>query len=193
MKCAAFILFIALTFIGCNKDKVPNLSDAMNYYQSTGNVLILVVGDTLVATYEYNLPTIQLINDSLPIIYETFPDPNSWHPYYYWKFLPNTDTLFWTTHGSHQFMEDQINNHELLSLNAPVIFDINHFQFIQTSSTIDLQEIWEIVACLDIVKTYREASPTSKIGVSRQVLYIYDEELNFSVPQEKFLIILVKD
>lgn len=193
MKFEIILLLLALSFFGCKKDNVENQPEVLNYYQSDGNVLIFVIGDTLEATYEYNLPNIQLINDSLPISYESTPDPSSMYQYQYWKFLPNPDTLFWIHPWSFEFMEDQIDNQELFSLNTSLPFDSTEFQLIETFTYPNVLELWETVSHLAIVKSYRDASPTSKIGISRQVLFQYDENLGINVPQEKYLIILAKE
>lgn len=193
MKFEIILLLLALSFFGCKKDNVENQPEVLNYYQSDGNVLIFVIGDTLEGTYEYNLSTIQLMNDSLPISFVSVPDSNSVFNFVYWKFLPNPDTLFWSNSWSHQFKEDKIGNQALFSLNTSLPFDLNQFQLIETSSNPNILELWEMVSHLEIVKSYRDASPTSKIGISRQVLFQYDEALGFNVPQEKYLIILAKE
>ena len=45
---------------------------------------------------------------------------------------------------------------------------------------------------LDIVKTYRNSHPTAKIGIQKFIFNEYDPQLEFSAPNEKFLVFLVK-
>ena len=193
MKFTIPIVLFGLLFIGCKKDKVtPTASVNQNYYQSNGNFLILVVGDTLESAYEYNLPTIQFNNDSLPISYESVPDGTGMYEYRYWKFQPNNDTLFWTYSNSFTFMEDPISSNDLLPLSSSLSFDINQFQVIESTVNTNIEGLWTFVSQLAIVKEYRNSSPNSKIGISRQIVYIYDEQLGFSVPFEKYLLFLAK-
>ncbi|MCJ8292680.1 MAG: hypothetical protein HRT58_22525 [Crocinitomicaceae bacterium] len=191
MKLTVIFLIIGFVFVGCKKDKVtPVISSS--YYQSDGNFLILVLGDTLESVYEYNLPPVQLSNDSLQINYESVPGETGLYNYQYWKIQPNNDTLFWTYSNTFTFMEEQVSSKSLLSLNSSLSFNLNQFQVIGSSLNVNIEDLWSNVSLLDIVKEYRESSPNSKIGISRQVVYIYDDQLNFNVPHLKHLIFVAK-
>ena len=193
MKFIITVIILGFLIAGCKKDKVNPIETVnQNYYQSNGNFLILVVGDTLESAYEYGLSTIQFNNDSLPINYESVPDGIGMYEYQYWKFQPNSDTLFWTYSNNFMFVEDEINANNLLSLNSSLTFDLNQFQIIGSTVNTNIQDLWINVSQLDIVKEYRDSSPNSKIGVSRQIVYIYDEQLGFSVPYEKHLFFIAK-
>jgi hypothetical protein len=193
MKFELVLSLFVLSLIGCNKDEVkPIEPPVFNNYQSEGNFIIFVIGDSLEFAYEYNLSTIQLNNDSLPISYESVLDGSGMYYYHYWKFQPNTDTLFWSYSGSFEFIEEQVSSNDLLSLNNAVSFDLNQFQLIDSSPNTNIEYIWGNVSQLDIVKTYRESAPNSKIGLSKQIVYVYDPQLGFSIPQSKHLLFLVK-
>ncbi|WP_205677811.1 hypothetical protein [Brumimicrobium salinarum] len=175
---------------GCKKEQVPPAEQ--NHYQSEGNFLLFVVGDTLEAAYEYNLSTIQVNNDTLPILFESQTDGTGMQEYRIWKMQPNDDTLFWTYESSSYFVEDEININDLLFEYAPLPYDSTQFQIISSKLNTDIEQLWTKVSRLQIVKEYRNVSPDSKIGISRQVLYSYNEELSSSVPAEKYLIFFVK-
>lgn len=184
------ITLLLLTIIGCEKDKVAPLAPPINYYQSQGNFLILVIGDTLDYAYEYNLGIIQFTNDSLPIETESVSD--GFYPFTCWKLTPNPDTLLWNYNITSGFMEEQISGDRLLSLNSSLSYDSNQFQIVFPGPNIDVESSWDQVSHLEIVKEYRESTPNSKIAISRQVLWFYDEELGFTIPYEKHLIFLAK-
>lgn len=192
MKTTALILLIGLIFLGCKKDKVlPVTSPDANYYNSKGNLLILVIGDTLESAYEYCLSTIQLSNDSLPIDYFAVPDETGLYGYEYWQFLPNSDTLFWTHPNSVKFMENHIDANNLLTLQASLEYIPTQFQAIG-SPTNETEDIWNVVSNLEIIKNYRGISPNSKIGIAKFVVNTFIEEWGFSVGDPKHFIFLAK-
>lgn len=193
MKLIFILTLSSLTLIGCKKDKVtPTVEEDINYYQSNGNFLMLLVGESFEGAFEYNLATTQLVNDSLPIIYESVPDGSGMYNYNYWKFAPNLDTLFWTYSSSFTFTEDVINSNILEPLNASIPFDTTQFQGIGSTTNLSYKNIWTTVSNLDIVKTYRDINPNSKIGISKQTIWLYDDQLGFSVPYQKYLVFLAK-
>jgi hypothetical protein len=192
MKLIFILAFFSVILIGCEKDKVPSIIEEIDYHQSNGNLLVLVVGDSFEEAFEYNLATTQLLNDSLPIIIESVPDGSGWYNYNYWKFAPNLDTIFWTHSNSITFMEDVINSNMFESLGTSVPFDTAQFQSIGSTTNVSKENTWDKVSNLEIVKLYRDSNPNSKIGVSRQVIWIYDDQLGFSIPYEKYLLFLAK-
>lgn len=189
MKHILLFLLIGFVVYSCEKDKVPAPIVA-NDYQSNGNLLILKVDENLESVYEYNLASTVLYNDSLPLYYETNSD--GIYNYTYWKFLPNPDTLLRLSSLNSAFFTAQINNNELEYLDNSIPFDSSQFQLIGTQNNFIYSSIWSKIAKLDIVKTYRSSNPNSKIGIHRIIINEYDEQLGFSIPNEKYLIYLAK-
>lgn len=191
MKNTFLIISFGIVLIGCNKDKVPDAAaDENNFYQSAGNLLILKIGDEFEEAHEYNLSSTELINDSLNIEIESYSD--GMYQYNYWKYLPNPDTLFWSYSFDFTFYNEPLEPVELLEIDKEIQLDASLFQKILTEINLDYSSIWSKVSRLDIVKTYRDASPNSNIGITRQVINEFDEELGFNVPKEIFILILVK-
>jgi hypothetical protein len=122
MKRIIFIIVTALLFGGCKKDKV---SPPLNYYQSQGNFLLLIVGDSLESVDEFSLPTIQTFNDSLALNYVSVD--NGISKYYYWKLTPNDDTLFWSYANIFTFNEARISSNDLMMSSSHLAFDPNQF------------------------------------------------------------------
>ena len=183
--------------MNCKKDKVelPTTTE-VDYYESTGNTLILIVDDNgeLECAYEYDLDVIQLNNDSLPLVHEVVNGPND--TYYYCKLSPNPDTLYWYSNWFNPnyltFCEERINANQLLHLTTLIPYDSTQFQVFTSNPNIDFASIWSAVSDLDIVKTYRTVLPNSKIGISKRVVMEYNEELGFSLGVQKYFIFLVK-
>lgn len=105
------LIFFILLLLSCNKDKVAPFNPIVEpiYYQTDGNFLLLVVGDSLDYGFEFNLDSIQLSNDSISLIPTITPGPSWTGNYYYWKINADDDTLFWSQANVYTFMEDQIN------------------------------------------------------------------------------------
>ena len=191
------LLLIGLTFVNCKKDNLglPTTAD-VDFYESTGNTLILIVDDNgeLECAYEYDLNVIQLNNDSLPLVHEVVD--SSYDTYYFCKLSPNPDTLYWYSSWFNPnyltFCEERINANQLLHTQTSIPLDTSQVQVFPYHPTIDFASIWSAVSDLYIVKTYRAALPNSKIGISRRVVMEYNEELGFSLPVKKYLIFLVK-
>ncbi|MFT5860889.1 MAG: hypothetical protein ACI865_003005 [Flavobacteriaceae bacterium] len=183
------LLCIPLLF-ACKKNEVA--PSAPSYYWSSGNFLILVIGDSLEAAYEYNLTSTQLVNDSLPIEIESAALPTSTYNFDYWKFAPNSDTLFWTNHQIFEWKEARIDAKELWIANTPMLLDTSQFQSVIWPINPDLEILWSEVENLEIVQSYRATNPTSKIGVSRHIIYTYLEEFEFSIPVEKHFLYFAK-
>ncbi len=189
MKPFITILLTGIVSFSCKKDKVPAPIET-NYYQSNGNLLILKIDDDVEGIYEYNLASTVLNNDSLPLSIETYSD--GFMNYYYLKFSPNPDTLYSYTSTNFTFYTSLIDKNELQVLDSPIPFDSALFQQIGSQNNFNYSSIWSKISKLDIVKTYRNSNPTSKIGINRVVVDQYDEELGYSIPTEKYLIFLVK-
>jgi hypothetical protein len=144
----------------------------------------------LEAAYEFNLANISLVNDSLPITYQTFS--NGINQNTVLQLTPNTDTLLLISSNNFMFYSNPIPTENLQQHQNAIAFDSTNFQVLGGSSTIDLASIWSKIAKLDIVKTYRNSFPSAKIGIQKFIFYEYDPQLGFSVPSEKFLVFLVK-
>jgi hypothetical protein len=189
MKHSIYLFLIGLVVFSCNKDKVPPPIQP-NYYQSNGNLLILKIDDDLEGIYEYNLTSIALNNDSLPLYFET--SSFGINTYSYLKFTPNPDTLIQISSYNFTFHTALIDKKELENLMYSLPFDALLFQGIGNQNNLDFETLWSRISNLDIVKAYRSSNPSSKIGVNRIIINEYDEQLGFSVPNEKHLIYLVK-
>lgn len=178
------LVLLGLALSACKK------AQKTNFYQSNGNFLILKVDEKLEAAYEYNLANISLVNDSLPITYHTFSTGTTQLTFL--QFTPNPDTLLEISQSNITFHTNPIPSENLQQLQNAIAFDSEFFQVIGNSSTINLASIWSKIAKLDIVKTYRNANPSAKMGVQKFIFNEYDSKLGFSVPNEKFLVFLVK-
>ena len=91
-----FTLSVLLVLIfSCKKAKVcPTNMDAKSYYQSTGNFLVLQVGNVFEEAVEFNFPNLALSNDSIIIQDSTVIDSMTIKQYFY---VPNqTQNLFWS-------------------------------------------------------------------------------------------------
>jgi hypothetical protein len=184
-------VILAVLILGCNKDKVPEINnDEASYYQSNGNLLILLIDGDFNRAYEYNLASTELTNDSLRIQVDSESGGLSFKTY--WRYLPNPDTLFWQSDNKTTFNEFSIVTSSLEKLSTTVPLDTNLFQKIVIQEDVDYSEIWSEISNLSIVKTYRDALPQSKIGITREIIYELDEDLGFSVPKEVFIVVLVK-
>jgi len=187
MKRIILICITALLFGGCKKDKV---SPPLSYYQSQGNFLLLIVGDSLESIYEFSLPTIQTFNDSLALNYDLIDDGMSF--YSYWKLTPNEDTLFWSYANIFTFNEERISSNDLKMSSSHLAFEPNQFQLIDAPPNTNTEELWSEISNVDLVREYRSSAPNSKIVISRQIQSIYNEEYNFSALHEKHFLFLVK-
>lgn len=191
MKNILMLLVIGFTLFSCKKDKVKTTNSFSNhYYQSDGNLLVLMIGESVECAFEYNLGSTQLNNDSLPVNIETiFDGVNNTS---YCRFIPNPDTLFWYSSNDITFMTEKINGNQLLSHNDSIPYDSTQFQLIDSQISFNYSPFWSKASKLDIVKTYRNSLPNSKIGITRLVINEFDEQLGFSLPVEKYLLFMVK-
>ncbi len=178
------LVLLGLTLSACKK------AQKTNYYQSNGNFLILKVDEKLEAAYEYNLANISLMNDSLPITYHTFSTGTTQQTFL--QFTPNPDTLLEISQSNIMFFTHPIPSENLQQLQNAIAFDSANFQVLGGSSTMDFTSVWSKIAKLDIVKTYRNSYPIAKIGIQKFIFNEYDPQLGFCVPNEKFLVFLVK-
>lgn len=186
---SVFSFVFLLLIVGCKKEKVPAPTKT-NYYQSNGNLLILKIGDNLDGIYEYNLNSTVLNNDSLPLHFETYS--NGINNYVYLKFTPNPDTLLQYSSNNFIFFTTQVDKIELQNLSSSIPFDSAKFQFIGTQNNSSYSSVWSKISNLEIVSTYRNSNPHSKIGINRMVINEYNPQLGFNTPHEKYLIYLVK-
>lgn len=189
MRYFTLLLFIGFVVVSCTKDKVP-APMVSNYYQSQGNLLILKIGTNLEGIYEYNLASTVLNNDSLPLCFSSYTDGINY--FNYLKFTPNPDTLLQISANNFTFFTNQIDKINLQYLNSTLPFDAVQFQSLGTQNNINYAQLWSKISNLDLVKTYRNSNPNSKIGINRIVINVYDEQLGISVPNAKYLIFLAK-
>lgn len=189
MKHYILLFLIVFVTLSCKKEKVPTTATT-NYYQSNGNLLILKIDDDLESIYEYNLALTDLINDSLPLNFDSYSIGMT--NYSYLRFTPNPDTLFQYSSNNFTFFTPQIDKNKLQILSNSLPFDSSQFQLIGEQDDFDFSSVWAKISTLDIVKTYRNSHPNSKIGIDSFVINEYDEQLGFSTPIKKYLIFLVK-
>ena len=147
--------------------------------------------DSFEEAYEYDVSMSQIIDDSLPISIESTPGTSNMYNFNYWKFLGN-DTLFWSHETTMTWLEDRIPSEAFWTLDDPVEFDSSIFQPINSLPSEGWNQAWEQVSDLEIVRLYRTQNPTSRIGISRTIIWEYDPELSFSYPTEKHLLFMVK-
>jgi hypothetical protein len=189
MKQIFILILIGTTIFSCRKDKVPAPIES-NYYQSNGNFLILNIDEDLESAYEYNLASTALINDSLPLYFETNLDGTTNESFL--KFNPNPDTLLHISASNSTFFANQIHKNELQSLTDSIPFNATQFHLIGTQNNTDYSLVWSKISNLDIVKTYRNANPNSKIGINSLIINEYNTELELIIPNKKHLVYLVK-
>lgn len=189
MKPSFLLFLIGIVILSCKKEKIP-ITQTTNYYQSKGNLLIVKIDDDLESIFEYNLTSTELINDSLPLIVDSYSIGLT--NYTCLRFVPNPDTLFQYSSNNFTFFTPKIDKSEFQILINPIPFDSSQFQLIGAQDDFDFSSVWAKISRLDIVKTYRNSHPDSKIGIDSFVINEYDEQLGFSTPTKKYLIFLVK-
>ncbi len=185
MKHFLHYFLIGLVALSCKKDKVP-VNDTTNYYQSNGNFLVVKIGEKVETVYEYNLSSIALNNDSLPLTINSFSNGH------FWQFAPNSDTLFWYSGTSFSFTTSPVSEKQLQKWMTTLPYNSAQFQFFSNQGSSGLITVWEKISNLDLVKTYRSANPNAKIGVTSVIINEFNDEFGFSMPVEKHLVFLVK-
>jgi hypothetical protein len=134
------------------------------------------------------LASTALINDSLPLYFETNLDGTTNESFL--KFNPNPDTLLHISASNSTFFANQIHKNELQSLTDSIPFNATQFQLIGTQNNTDYSLVWSKISNLDIVKTYRNANPNSKIGINSLIINEYNTELELIIPNKKTLGVL---
>lgn len=188
MKNTLLLFFASILIFSCNKEDLIGSTNGV-YYESTGNLLILQIGDTLECAYEFNLSSINLENDSLPLYFER--EENELVPKTYWKFSPNPDTLFWYSTEDQWFANPLIRKDDLELNSYELSYNPDLIQLI-TSTNSDHSTLWSQIANLKIVQDYRMANPSSKIALKRVVFREFNKEYSLNVPVEKHLFFVVK-
>jgi hypothetical protein len=186
-KLLLFLCFTPFLF-SCKKEKtVPPIEN--NFYQSNGNLIILKIGEDLESIYEFNLDTINLPNDSLPLYMESCS--NGVQNFYVWKCSPNPDTLFGYSTNNFFFNSPEIDQSALRRSIYPAPFNPNKFQLIGNPTDKDYQSLWSKISNLSILKFYRKSNPNAKIGIQQLVMSVYNESFGVSEPQIKYFVYLV--
>lgn len=162
MKYSLFIV-VLLSFIGCKKEN-PNdfVADPADYYQSQGNLLILVVTQgELEEAYEYQLDTISYVNDSISLEATwPFPAGSGSSGVRYTILHPHSDTLCTDQDWHTTFPVTPIASTDLYRSGVCLPFDnVNE----QDHSGQDNSVIWNVVANLEILNSYRVESPDSPV------------------------------
>jgi|GEM_PF-1625965 len=190
MKQVIIAVAFGCLLLSCKKDKniVPVQK---SFYESTGNLIVLKIGDSLECAYEYNMSSIALSNDSLPLFYEV--DSNYVWPIKFLKFTPNPDTIIrFASDVETKFYTPLIEKNSLKVNTQAISYNESNFQAFDAPIPPELESKWSEVSKLDIVKQYREANPTAKIGIQKVILKEIDLEHHILTSKLKFLIYLVK-
>lgn len=189
MKLFYLLLLLSIALQSCQKDK--NVGEILpNYYVSNGNLIVLKVSDTLESAFEYNLEEKALQNYSLPLNLQTFSELNG--SISYLKLGQNSDTILKISSSGVHFYTPSIPKNKLKVISPPVAFEPANFQAMGNQGQMDLESTWGKIAKLEIVKQYRMANPTAKIGIQKVNLQEINVELEILEMKEKHLIFLVK-
>lgn len=182
--------------VACQKEEIQPVpsGNSDNPYSNTGDVLLLVFNDSSVTAYEYNVPSAINYRDSLPLMYSssTYIAPNQ--NYHHLHFGTSSDTLFTVAPNNY--------NLEPIVYHAPQTPDNHldnsflHLPFVRENFIVEapslhnfLPTFWNQVSDLAVVHAYRN-SAKSKIHALRTIVMQFDEELGFSTPTLKPMLVL---
>ena len=180
---------ILLGFLACQKDenKYPCTNSD---YRSQGNLLILKIGDELESAYEYNLPSTDLNNDSLPLYFESYTSGAS--SYQLLKFAPHHNALLQFSTQVFTFFAPEIDEKKLATRYAAKSINLNSFQHIGNTQNAGVETLWAKVSKRSIVHGYLGSNPDGPIGIMRIIVNEYDEQVGFGIPKEKYLLFFTK-
>lgn len=194
MKFKIHLLLSFFLFFSCQKEEITEgINNDNQEHSYTGDLLLLVVSDTLEAAYTYSIGSANLYTDSLPLFYtfsaaSPFDDIDA-----HMHFASTADTLYTRSYsGTLSYNAspldlEQINN-SYHYMNIP--FDLKNFT-IDINNKLALEKCWNKISYLSIVRSYRSLTK-SKVFGHRMIAMEFNPDLGFSTPKEKYIFILSK-
>jgi hypothetical protein len=183
------LLVTSLLFMHCKKQNILEQRSSI-LYSSEGNFLILNISDKLVEAYEFQIEIDPSIKDTIPLFFESV------HNSIYIEtaaFLNSTnDTLYKSKNFDYSFLGQPIPLNKLGITVNQIPFSSVQPQLYGTVDSSKIQDVWEKVYRLSIVNHYHQEKEARTIGFQRIVQNFYNENLGFSVPEERHLIYLLK-
>lgn len=187
MKSIYLLLLLSLSLLACKK---TTHCPTPFYYTSKGNLLVLQLGERFEGAYEYDLTYTALNNDSLPLSVESYLGPQG--DVTNLRVLPNPVPIFQLFANTIQWNTPLIDPTKLQQLPVSYPLDTSAIQAFGNPGNPNYPHLWETIAKLDIVHTYRKANPNAPITVMKLITTSYNPELGFSVPSTKHLIFLIR-
>lgn len=190
MKALLILLISCILLVSCKKER-PCYPKS-GFYQSQGNVLIVVCGEEIDSVYEFKRSNSTPILDSVPFVtVNVFNFQNQ--EYTKHVLLQGIDSIFSKPQfGNIGVPRTAIHPYYLEQTEELLEVESSSFQNNSFSSPLIVQNYWNKIAGLTLVKKYRENN-LSKIVVFRGIDFIYDEEVGFDVPIEKAIFVLVRN
>lgn len=195
MKASIYLILCILFLSACQKDEISQGVNTDNLaHNYMGDLLLLVVSDTLEAAYTYSINSAELYTDSLPIFYTT----STVNPYQdkdvHLHFASTTDTLYTRSHLD--TLSFNANPLDLKQISTSyhymrIPFLLKDFTIEYPNHKIQIEKSWNKISNLFVVRSYRSAA-MSKVFGHRMVVTEFDPELGFSTPKAKYIFILSK-
>jgi hypothetical protein len=189
MKALLALLFSCFLLVSCKKETPPYHQS--EYYQVKGNVLIVVCSQEIDSVYEITRTDSNPIFDSVPIQTVTVSNFQTQFPINH-ILLQGNDSIYIQKSTSIRIPYRAINPTILKKTNHLTYADSTSFQNHSNHSNSKVQNYWNKIAGLTLVKKYRENN-SSKIVYFGVVDYVYDEELGLSIPTEKAIFVFVRN
>lgn len=190
MKALLVFLISCFLLVSCKKER-PCYPKS-GFYQSQGNVLIVVCGEEIDSVYEFKRSNSTPILDSVP--FETLNVFNFQNQEYTKHvLLQGIDSIYSKPQfGNIGVPRTAIHPYYLEQTDDLLEVENTSFQNHSFSSPLIVQNYWNKIAGLTLVKKYRENN-SSKIVCFRVIDFVYDEEIGFSIPTEKAIFVLVRN
>lgn len=193
MKFKTHLLLSLFLFFSCQKEEITQEINNDNQEHSyTGDLLLLVVSDTLEAAYTYSINSAELYTDSLPLFFTT----STANPYgdldAHLQFASTSNTLYTRSHiGNLSFNGTMLHQEQLIASYTSIPFDMKKFTIEHLNQKAQIQKSWYKISSLSVVRSYRSFSK-SKISSHRMMVMEFDPDLGFSTPKAKYIFILSK-
>lgn len=189
MKALLILLISCILLVSCKKER-PCYPKS-GFYQSQGNVLIVVCGEEIDSVYEFNRSNSSPILDLVPFdtvnVFNFQIQQSTVH-----YLLQGLDSIYSQEHKKIRIPRLAIHPYYLEKTNDILEVDSDSFQKHPNQSISKVQNYWNKIAGLTLVKKYRENN-SSKIAFYRGIEFVYDEELGFDIPTEKAIFVLVRN
>ncbi|SFT79023.1 hypothetical protein SAMN05216474_2335 [Lishizhenia tianjinensis] len=193
MKPLIYLIPAFIFLSACQKEEISEgINNDNQVHSYTGDLLLLVVSDTLEAAYTYSFSSAQLYTDSLPI----FHTLSSVNPFddkdFHLHFASATDTLYTRSHpGAMSYNGTPLPHQQLISSFNSMPFDLKNFTLEYLNHKNQIEKSWYKISNLSVVRSYRSFAQ-SKIYGQRIIEMVFDPELGFSAPKAKYLFIFSK-